>query len=347
MFQNIKVDMIYYKAGTDFELEFNLCGCCRMRLLTDKASDKKNLLNLLVRAVARSRVILIAGDLFGNDGIINIVSNAINKGIVEIDNSNYGILSDDSISIIDGSTPLVTPEGYFGGCIIESGPQSMILLSKNKTIRKSIMQTLIHPYIAELASTDFEKTETAVPNIEPAINNIPESEAAASVAATALPVIENIIPTADITDIDTAIPKTANESDIVETNQAIESPLTETNENELENNIEFNTDNTTAYLTPGIADYSDIINSHNKLNRKNSDNYDIQNNEFDYSSPFFGGQELNERRPVYTMSIPILIISVILLILSAILCYCIIYVPAKQGISASEYLKEIFSTLFP
>ena len=30
MFQNLKVDVIYYKTNTDFEMEFNLCGCCRM-----------------------------------------------------------------------------------------------------------------------------------------------------------------------------------------------------------------------------------------------------------------------------------------------------------------------------
>ena len=37
----MKVDVIYYKTNTDFEMEFNLCGCCRMRLLTDKAPDRK------------------------------------------------------------------------------------------------------------------------------------------------------------------------------------------------------------------------------------------------------------------------------------------------------------------
>ena len=40
MFQNLKVDVIYYKTNSDFEMEFNLCGCCRMRLLSDKTPDK-------------------------------------------------------------------------------------------------------------------------------------------------------------------------------------------------------------------------------------------------------------------------------------------------------------------
>ena len=33
---NLKVDIIYYKTSSDFELEFNLTGCCRMRLFKDK-----------------------------------------------------------------------------------------------------------------------------------------------------------------------------------------------------------------------------------------------------------------------------------------------------------------------
>ena len=44
MFQNLKVDVIYYKTNSDFEMEFNLCGCCRMRLLSDKTPDKKTMI---------------------------------------------------------------------------------------------------------------------------------------------------------------------------------------------------------------------------------------------------------------------------------------------------------------
>lgn len=50
MFYNIKSDIIYYKTATDFELEFNLCGTCRMRLLSDKMQDKKSFVHSLARA---------------------------------------------------------------------------------------------------------------------------------------------------------------------------------------------------------------------------------------------------------------------------------------------------------
>ena len=58
MIQNIKVDTIYYLTNSDFEMEFNLCGCCKMRLLTDKAENAKNFVGLLSRAVSRSQVII-------------------------------------------------------------------------------------------------------------------------------------------------------------------------------------------------------------------------------------------------------------------------------------------------
>ena len=145
MLQNLKVDIVYYRTNTDFELEFNLCGCCRMRLLTDKAPDRKTLVHDLARAVSRSRVIIISGNLFGEDGIMDITARAISKTLTEIDSRRYGISGGEKIRVINGATPLVSPDGSFGGCIIESGPQSMILLTDNRAVRKAEMSSLIHP----------------------------------------------------------------------------------------------------------------------------------------------------------------------------------------------------------
>lgn len=183
MLQNIKVDIIYYLTPTDFEMEFNLCGCCRMRLLTDKVSDRKEFIHSLSRAVSRSRVMICCGSLFGESGLISGVAAAIGKSVVKADNNAYGIKEGGDIGIIDGSMPLVTPEGIFGGCIIESGPQSIILLSESKNIRKSIMTTLIHPYIEELSISPVrapQKTEeTAEPQqTEDAVSDIVETAAA-------------------------------------------------------------------------------------------------------------------------------------------------------------------------
>lgn len=151
MIQNIKIDAIYYLTNSDFEMEFNLCGCCKMRLLNDKAEDVSSLIKLLARAVSRSQVILCCGKLFEEDGLINVTSKAIKKPLTTIDNSVYGIADNNEIQIPETAVPLVNSDGCFCGCILESGPQSIILLTDNKSLRKTVMKPLIHPYIEELS----------------------------------------------------------------------------------------------------------------------------------------------------------------------------------------------------
>ncbi len=160
MLQNFKTDIIYFNTATDFELEFNLCGCCRMRLFNDKCNDKKSLLLSLSKAVSRSRIIIITAALFNDDNVVKIIAEAIGTKTEKVNNADYNINSTAEINIIKGALPLVTEDGIFGGCIIESGPQSLILLTDNKPVRKTIMKNLIHQYIKEIAmdedDTDLE-----------------------------------------------------------------------------------------------------------------------------------------------------------------------------------------------
>lgn len=179
MVQNIKVDVIYYKTPTDFEMEFNLCGCCRMRMLTDKTSDRRSFIHSLSRAVSRSRIIICSGPLFESEGLINSVAIAIGKPLEQADFSKYRIRSNEPVPIIRGSMPLVTAEGIFGGCIIESGPQSIILLTENRGVRKMLMSSLIHPYIEELsvlssapATSSVNPSQAADAVIEPSAETV-------------------------------------------------------------------------------------------------------------------------------------------------------------------------------
>lgn len=192
MLQNVKVDIIYYMTPTDFEMEFNLCGCCRMRLLTDKTNDRKSLVHALSRAVSRSRVILCAGPLFSDTGLINSVALAIGRPLERVDNARYGIAGSSEISVIKGALPLVTAEGVFGGCIIESGPQSIVLLSESKGIRKSLMTALIHPYIEEIsllaAGTGRPQPTAPEPAAESGAENPVPPDAPLTPAGTAEPV---------------------------------------------------------------------------------------------------------------------------------------------------------------
>ena len=164
MIQNIKLDVIYYMGAKDFEMEFNLCGCCRMRLLTDQVKDHKSFIHALSRAVSRSRVIMCVGPLFGDDGLIKNVSEAVRIPLETVENQKFGIRTNSQIEIIKGALPLVTSDGIFGGCIVESGPQSIILLSESKSVRKSVMTSLIHPYIEELSIASAAPSHTNTGN---------------------------------------------------------------------------------------------------------------------------------------------------------------------------------------
>ena len=333
MFQNIKVDIIYYKTPTDFEMEFNLSGCCRMRLLTDKAPDRKVLVNQMVRAVSRSRIIIVSGTLFGEDTIIETCSKAIGKPLAEIDNKQFGIDSDENISVIKDSVPLVSKEGIFGGCIIEQGPQTLILLTENKSIRKGIMQNLIHPYIQEIVASELvEKEEPAKEPVE----EITEES------------VEEI--QEDITDTAEELPQESEEA--TEENEETEETAEETPEPVNQLILDDEDFQIAATSEEPQEDYEPDENSNDlyvetdKKGRgfKRADSYHI-----DYDSEGYIIEQYEEDLPKKSdkkLNISILVLSVVLLLVVAVLCYCIFAVPQSEGVSAGAYLKETFNTLF-
>lgn len=370
MFQNLKVDIIYYKTNTDFEMEFNLCGCCRMRLLTDKSPDKKTFVHSLARAVSRSRVIIVVGNLFGQEGTINLVAAATGKGITTADNKMFGISGESEIEIISGSTPLVTADGYFGGCIIESGPQTMILLSDGKTVRKNLMNNLIHPYIEELCATDIKEKvsdvneENEEENVEP-LEEIPlvvediEAEAEEEIGEAEA---EADTETADEENFDFLTQEQADEDyeyeyekddlglitgDDSHTQEDIKPiqddiPIIMDQEIEMENSQEdiFENDGEDfeLFFEPDDMRLAEFY-------RRNREYY----NGGDTLNGLVSGEEDEDedkiRRPRSTFGIPILVLATILLIVLAILCYHIFYIPARDGVTAAAFIKETFDIL--
>ena len=379
MLQNIKVDIIYYLTPTDFEMEFNLCGCCRMRLLTDKVSDRKEFIHSLSRAVSRSRVMICCGSLFGESGLINGVAAAIGKNVVKADNNAYGIKEGGDIGIIDGSMPLVTPEGIFGGCIIESGPQSIILLSESKNIRKSIMTTLIHPYIEELSISPVrapQKTEEPVESqqTEDAVSDIVETAAAPlreSEEVTEEPVLE--------TEANTETQEQPNEETEETVQEAVEAPSNESEPTEIEpteENAEENEEVSEPEATVEIA-AEDTLNMDDMLiatmengdvedpKTNNAPLQDVKNEEFelfieprqvkfskkhyydvDYDAgadadSLFAEPDPEDMRPRFRS--PILVLTVILLIALVVLAYILVVIPLSRGYSFTEYIEIIFT----
>lgn len=331
MFQNIKVDVIYHNTNTDFEMEFNLCGCCRMRLLTDKTPDKKALVHSLARAVSRSRIIIVVGGLFGEDGTVSLVGEAIKCGVSTIDNNIYGIKASENVTILKGSTPLITNEGFFGGCIIESGPQTMILLSKSKSIRKTVLSSLIHPYIEELYASGVQDEHKDYEQPKEASNTENTSS------------LENW----DSENINEELENKSEEAadlvakDVMEANNEVEeeeaaSEKAEDSYVELGQNQPENTTEDKKWF--------DIFAMKNKSVNKEEDYEDINSSSYDDDDDeYFEPRSVNDRG----FKLPVLIISILLLVLLAVLAYCIFYVPSTEGIPASQYIKDIFGTLFP
>ncbi len=320
MVQNLKLDIIYHLTPSDFEMEFNLCGCCRMRMLSDKTTDKKSFVKALARDVARSRVIIACGPIFGADGLINIIATAIGSGVEVCDNKTYGINTDDEIKIINGSTPLVTPDGYFGGCIIESGPQTIIVLTENRAFRKAIMQNLIHPYIEEISyiptSDDFDD-EAVVTDYQPAVT---EQETYIT-SPEAVEVYED----------DVLAEITANEEHNIEFIMDGEEPAEETKPeaptidesyNLMYTEVETQEEIKSRYEDPYKPSESDNM----FLSTPEDDDDEIPKNE----------------KQLKKMNITIVILVLLILLSVLAIVYFIVLKPMTMGISTEEYVKEIF-----
>ena len=324
--QNLKLDIIYHQTPSDFELEFNLCGCCRMRLLSDKTTDKKSFIKALARDVSRSRVIIVSGPLFNDDGLINLVTRAIGSTLYLCDNKAFGIKSNEPIHIISGSTPLVTPDGYFGGCIIESGPQTIVLLTENKAFRKAIMQSLIHPYIEEISYTP---TKTTI--VEPVQE--PEEFTPATGEQEAY-----------LTDVDDYDTEETEASELLAVPQS-------------DSNIEFIMDDEedipteeTAENNPALQDegyrlmYTEIE-SEKEIKARYQDPYVPSESD----NMFLSSLELDDditpdknNAPSRKLDITIILLVMFLALAILALVYLIVLKPLTMGISVGDYVKEIF-----
>ncbi len=375
MFQNLKVDVIYYKTNTDFEMEFNLCGCCRMRLLTDKSPDRKTVLHSLARAVSRSRIIIVTGNLFGEDGIFNIVSSATGIPLTELEKSNYGIGGNEAIEILKGATPLVTAEGYFGGCIIERGPQTMILISENKNIRKNIMQNLIHPYVEELCAVELKEKAAAVTetgniteNVKIAAEPLENSDEAMNEeidSDTEVPQTDESMPEDSAPETEAETELSDENSDSNEISQEIDEKADEEHDADSEEKSKFYTDisdaEADAIISSGMIFESDdediVITPIEDVEAplivdsppEDSISENIIEINDDYLKDFIlesDEEYRNKPKLSFSLNKAILALAILLLILFAVLCFCIFYVPSASGMDVSEYIKETFNTLF-
>ncbi len=323
MNQNLKVDVIYYNTNTDFEMEFNMCGCCKMRLLTDKTDDQKNYIHMLARGVARSRIILCVGKLFGERGIIATTALALRAKLVNADKDDFGISGEEDIKIIDGSIPLVTSDGYFGGCIIEHGPQALILLSENKNVRKDIMEGLIHPYIKDL--NEIAQTPVAQNSAEQAQENVEPQD----IEETEETVNEEIIE---------QIPEETESINNTENEIVSEVDHMQNNDNEKkisDEHIDFSEN----MVLNDDYDPEDFI----KYNDRDDDG--MLDNEFGFISENESKSKIshNKMRKINLLVVALMILLAISLV---VIVLCALIIPRYNNVNPSGYIRHIFFTLF-
>lgn len=310
MIQNIKVDIIYYSVGSDFEMEFNLCGCCRMRMLTDKVEGQSEFSKSLARAVGRSRVIILCGPLFGDKGLIKTVSAVTGIKTEKLDISNYNIETDSDIEVLTGSTPLISEGGVFGGCIIESGTQSIIMLSESKSLRKDITKQLVFPYITKISVGDedgFEKKEEPVK---------PQED-----EKTATETVEELLKEA-------MNERTEESNDEKDVSDEGEKKLDENSFFVISSDSVSEDSDTTASEFNGVFDFD--ANDDGMSVEERNDSYYFE----DYD------ETQNSGTNKYTVAIRVLIVFVILIALAIL--YLAVAKPLMAGNSIMSYLKDAF-----
>ena len=161
----LKADIIYFDTLSDFEFEFYLSGSSPMRLLSAKAKDNNEFLHAMKTAVGRSQIIVVVGAL--SDGLaLDRVCEAIGYKKATCDTSELGGTGD--VDLPEKSIPLISSDGAFGGCVIECGPQSIIVITDEKELRKQLMRELLQPYIstfsaAQTGTYEIKKVQSVQP----------------------------------------------------------------------------------------------------------------------------------------------------------------------------------------
>lgn len=379
MIQNIKLDVIYYMGAKDFEMEFNLCGCCRMRLLTDQVKDHKSFIHALSRAVSRSRVIMCVGPLFGDDGLIKNVSEAVRIPLETVENQKFGIRTSSQIEIIKGALPLVTSDGIFGGCIVESGPQSIILLSESKSVRKSVMTSLIHPYIEELSIASATPSHTNIGNAaanqevdvieeddtvqsnDDDINSMTVGAVVAAATDDAVDIfsstIASVLPDDNNGDDDsinqTTITAAVEDDDsddntIVGTVAAAENDDDTSDEDDAVEEDDDDADDdddsgdNTAQQHEGFNAKIDLYIEPQRVKFSKKNYYDTDYDYGEQSELYYSGVEDDEYRNRRSLRVPVMIFTAILLLAVLVLIYLLVFVPMRDGYSFTQYIDKLF-----
>lgn len=339
MMQNLKIDIIYYETPSDFEFEFNLGGCCHCRVLNNSTSSPKELVSCLSKAVGRSRVIIIVGNLDQPNGLYLLISKAIGHQLTDVSADEYGIIPDSNTTIIEGSLPLVSSDGLLSGCVIESGPQSIILLPDEKSLRKDVAENLVFQYISAISRT---------PETDSVISSDSEPEKQESITEDVEEAIqESPLPSEEI--IDEIAKESSDQAD--EANEECTDDEIFAEHEEASDEIDEKTENNNAVVQES-KDIKEVIipdQDDNFFEIFAEQTEETTSTDFVYSdniaSDYNDSDDYKTNKPSKDKSMNILIWLIIglMFIILGVLAYMLIYTPLKNGVNITDYVKQFFN----
>ncbi len=112
-----------------------------------KTDSAKEFLRTLAAALERSSVVIAIGPLSGKNGLINVMSKGLSLPMTEVDWAAMGVTPVADTLMPKGAVPLLNGEDIPVGMILESGNQSIIVLSDDENTRAEMLQSYIEPYI--------------------------------------------------------------------------------------------------------------------------------------------------------------------------------------------------------
>lgn len=318
-----------------------------MRIFKDKIDSAKELVNTLARDVSRSRIILIVTDLVGEKNGVEIVCSSIGYKYEPVNKEAHSIKNDENISAPAGSLPLVTKSGEYGGCILESGKQSIIIVSSDRALRHEVMRLYIHQYVFDINQVEaynerlrHESEHNPIIDGSNILNTARHeietvegvAEAGAVVAAGAGVVLPTAVPSAPVVETPTEdeTPDAGAETVPTEEITAPETEVTSPTE-EIAPAHEKTEENSEKPV-------SDVISHSGGFVAMTADYDDEEEDEIPKISK-------RQRRRGKGSNIALLVISVLLLVCFGLLAYYFVYVPIMGGEMPNDLIKIISEVL--
>ena len=112
-----------------------------------KTDSPRSFLIELSQAVERAKIIIAIGELYGKNGLINIMSKGLDLPMTAVDWKKMGIAPIMNTLLPKDAVPLLADDDSLAGMILESGSQSIIVLNENAETRAKMLEMYIEAYI--------------------------------------------------------------------------------------------------------------------------------------------------------------------------------------------------------